>query len=128
VLFRSAWVSSACKLAEETHAEAILAMTHSGYTARQLARCRPKAHIFAFTNNRPILNMLNLIWGVRAFFYDGFISTDQTIQDVHEILKEKELVHPGDVMINTGSMPLHDRGLTNMIKISRVREKGNMRS
>lgn len=117
-------IITACKLAEETGARAIIGMTRSGYTALQLARCRPHAHIFAFSDNRPALNMLNLIWGVRAFYYDGFVSTDDSIQDVHEILKQKNLVQPGDVMINTGSMPLHDAGLTNMIKISRVREKG----
>ena len=113
----------ACKLAKETDAKAVIAMTSSGYTAIQLSQSRPKGQIFAFTNNRPILNTLNLVWGVKAFFYDDFESTDKTIQDVHEILKEKELVRIGDIMINTGSMPLHERGLTNMIKISRVRGK-----
>ena len=120
-------IITACKLAEETGARAIIGMTRSGYTALQLARCRPHAHIFAFSDNRAALNMLNLIWGVRAFYYDGFVSTDDSIQDVHEILKQKNLVQPGDVMINTGSMPLHEAGLTNMIKISRVREKGSNR-
>ncbi|MEM9984380.1 MAG: pyruvate kinase alpha/beta domain-containing protein, partial [Bacteroidota bacterium] len=71
---------------------------------------------------------LNLVWGVRAFLYDKFVSTDDTIQDVHEILKEHDLVVSGDIMINTGSMPLHEHGLTNMIKISRVRQKGDVRA
>ena len=71
---------------------------------------------------------LNLIWGIRAFHYDKTVSTDDTIQDVHEILKHEELVNPGDVMINTGSMPLHEHGLTNMIKISKVRQKGDIRN
>ncbi|MCB0853390.1 MAG: pyruvate kinase, partial [Bacteroidetes bacterium] len=121
----SSVITTACTLARDTSAKAILGMTHSGYTAIKLSRCRPKAQIYAFTSNRPVLNMLNLIWGVRAFFYDGFVSTDDTIQDVHEILKEKDLVSAGDVLINTGSMPMHEHGLTNMIKISRVREKGH---
>lgn len=123
----SSIVNSACTLARHTKANAILGMTRSGYTVVQLARCRPQAQIYAFTNNRPVLNMLNLIWGVRAFYYDGFVSTDDTIQDVHEILKEKDLVKPGDILINTGSMPLHEHGLTNMVKISRVRAKGDLR-
>ena len=121
-------IVTACKLAEETDAKAILAMTRSGYTAIQISRCRPRAQIFAFTSNKSLLTTLSLIWGIRAFHYDKTVSTDDTIQDVHEILKEKNLVEPGDVLINTGSMPLHEHGLTNMIKISRVREKGNVRS
>jgi pyruvate kinase len=46
--------------------KAIVTMTHSGYTAFKISSMRPKAHIFAFTSNRRILNMLNLVWGVRA--------------------------------------------------------------
>ena len=120
-------IVTACKLAEETKAKSIIGMTRSGYTALQLSRCRPRAHIYAFTNSRLVQTQLNLVWGVRAFVYDSFVSTDDTIQDVHEILKEHDLVKPGDVMINTGSMPLHEHGLTNMIKISRVRAKGDVR-
>lgn len=121
-------IVTASKLAEETDAKALVGMTRSGYTALQLSRCRPQAFIYAFTSNRQVQTMLNLIWGVRAFVYDSSVSTDDTIQDVHEILKEHDLVHPGDVMINTGSMPLHEHGLTNMIKISRVRAKGDIRA
>ncbi len=120
-------IATACKLAEQTDAKALLAMTKSGYTAIQLSRCRPKAQVYAFTPDRQVLQMLNLVWGVRGFLYDRDVSTDETIQEVHEILKERDLVNPGDVMINTGSMPLHEQGLTNMIKISKVREKGRVR-
>lgn len=119
----SAIITTACKLAMETDASAIIGMTYSGYTAFQVARCRPKAHIYAFTHNRPVLNTLNLVWGIRAFYYDKSEGTDHTINDVQDILKQKGLVQPGDVMINTGSMPLHEQGLTNMIKISRVKGK-----
>lgn len=117
----SAVITTSCKLAEESDANAIVGMTHSGYTAFQLARCRPKAHIFIFTHEKPVLNTLNLVWGIKAFYYDKNESTDQTIADVQEILKEKGLLHAGDVIINTGSMPLNERGLTNMVKISRVK-------
>jgi pyruvate kinase len=120
----SAVIASACTLARETRADAIVGMTRSGYTALQLSHCRPKAHIYVFTDNRNILNMLNLVWGIKAFYYDGQVSTDQTIHDIHEILKDKDMLEPGDVIVNTGSMPLHEHGLTNMIKISRVKPKG----
>ena len=119
----SAIITTACKLAEETDAKAIIGMTHSGYTAFQVARCRPKSYIFAFTSNRPVLTTLNLVWGIQVFYYDSSISTDQTIQDVQEILKQNNMVEPGDVIINTGAMPLKELGLTNMVKISRVKGK-----
>jgi len=119
----SSIITTACKLAMETDASAIIGMTYSGYTAYQVSRCRPKAHIYAFTRNKPVLNTLNLVWGIRAFYYDKNEGTDHTIKDVQEILRKQGFVNPGDVMINTGSMPLEDQGLTNMIKISRVKGK-----
>jgi pyruvate kinase len=122
-LLSGAMINTSCKLAQETDAKAIIGMTRSGYTVMNLARCRPKAFIYAFSDNPSVLSTLNLVWGIRAFFYDKFVSTDDTIQDVHEILKHYELLQPGDVMINTGSMPLHEMGLTNMVKVSRVKPK-----
>ena len=64
--------------------------------------------------------MLNLVWGVRAFYYDKFVSTDDTIEDAKEILLKKGLVKVNDVIIHIGSMPIHERGRTNMLKISKV--------
>lgn len=121
----TAIINSACTLAKEINAKAMVGMTHSGYTVFQLARSRPKAYIFAFSGNRKILTTLNLVWGVRAFYYDKEESTDATIQDVHEILKDNDMVEEGDIVINTGSMPLKEQGLTNMIKISRMKAKAD---
>lgn len=120
-LLGSATIVSACNLAKETDAKAIIGMTYSGYTAFQLARCRPKANIFIFTNNKEILTTLALVWGVRAFYYDNDESTDNTIKEIHEFLKGKGLVERGDIIINTASMPIQDKGQTNMIKVSRIK-------
>lgn len=117
----SAVVLSACTLAKETNARGIVGMTHSGYTALQIARFRPKSNIFIFTNNSEILCTLSLIWGVRAFYYDGFESTDKTIHEIQEFLKNKGLVEKNDILVNTASIPIQDKGLTNMVKVSRVK-------
>ena len=45
---------------------------------------------------------------------------DETIDDVVEILKANERVKQGDIIVNTGSMPLHRRHRTNMLKITVV--------
>ncbi|HXH18297.1 MAG TPA: pyruvate kinase [Chitinophagales bacterium] len=111
---------NACKIAEEVGAKAIVGMTRSGYTAFMLSSYRPHAKIYIFTDNKDLLNILSLSWGVTAFFYDKFVSTDETISDVIQILKEKELVKPGDVVVNTGSMPIHRQGRTNMLKVTTV--------
>ncbi len=102
------------------NAKAISSMTRSGYTAFKLASYRPKARIFIFTNNRPLLNTLSLVWGIRGFYYDKFVTTDETIHDVNEILKEKGFVKTGDIVVNTASMPIHEKSMTNAVKISKV--------
>lgn len=113
-------VSGACALATATGAKAIISMTNSGYTAYQIAAHRPLAHIFIFTNQRPLLNTLNLIWGVRAFYYDKYVTTDDTFDDLRDILVEKGMLGKGDIFINTASMPLAARKRTNSLKISIV--------
>lgn len=111
---------NACKIADEVGAKAIIGMTNSGYTAFMISSYRPKAKIFIFTDNHEMINTLNLTWGVRAFHYDKYVSTDETIEDVQNILKEKGLVRSGDIVINTGSMPMGKRQMTNMLKVSKI--------
>ena len=98
--------------------KAIVTMTHSGYTAFKISSMRPKAHIFAFTSNRAILSMLNLVWGVRAQYYDKTVSTDHTIADIKHILRAKKLVEKGDLLVNVASMPIAEQGMSNMLKLS----------
>ncbi len=81
-------VQTACKLAEETGAKAIVGMTKSGYTAYRLASHRPKAGIFIFTGNPTLLETLNLVWGVRGYLYDKYESTDKTFTDIENVLKK----------------------------------------
>lgn len=111
---------NAARTAEEIGAKAIIGMTSSGYTAFKVSSYRPKADIFIFSDRMHMLSTLNLVWGVRCFYYDRFTTTDETIVDVTEILKTAEVIHPGDVIVNTGSMPLHRRHRTNMLKVTEV--------
>ena len=111
-------VASACRLAKETNAKAIIGMTNSGYTALQIASHRPEANIFIFTGNRPLLNTMNLIWGVRAIFYDKYETTDETFDDVQSILLENNYIKKGDIFINLASMPIGKKQRTNTLKLS----------
>ena len=95
-------------------------MSFSGYTAYKIASQRPKAPIYVFTSNKQILTQLNLIWGVKAFYYDKQISTDHTIADIKYLLKHQGLLKTGDLAINIASIPLEDLGSSNMLKLSYV--------
>ncbi len=108
---------AAVELAHKTRAKAIVTMTFTGYTAFEISSYRPRADIFVFTGNRSILNQLSLIWGVRGFYFDKFVSTDHSIAESSYILKKSGLVKDGDLLVHTASVPMHEKGQTNMIKL-----------
>ena len=111
---------NAAKIADQIDATAILTMTFSGYTALKIAGHRPKTKIIVFTANRQIMNQMSLVWGVEAFFYDKMESTDKSFKDIKAILKESGTVKHGDLIVNIASMPIEERGFTNMLKISAI--------
>ena len=98
--------------------KAIVTMTHSGYSAFKISSMRPRANIYAFTSNPKILCMLNLVWGVRAHYYDKTVSTDHTIADIKHLLRKRNQVEKGDLVINIASMPIAEKGMSNMLKLS----------
>lgn len=107
-------------VAEKIEAKGICGLTVSGYTAFKISSYRPNSHIFIFSERVHMLATLNLVWGVKCFHYTKFTTTDETIEDVCDILKEKKKIKKGDIIINTGSMPIHKRFRTNMLKITNV--------
>lgn len=109
-----------CKLAKDTKADALIGMTQSGYTAFVLSSYRPYSPIFIFTKEKTLVNQLSLSWGVRAFFYDEEESLDDIMFDQIKILKERGFLKTGDVVVNTGSTPIHLHIPTNVLKITKV--------
>ena len=110
----------AAKMAGEIQAKAICTLTNSGYTAFQISAWRPNAHILVFTSNQRILSRLNLLWGVKAFYYDKYVSTDETVDDVNRIAFEKGFVEKGDYLINLAAMPIVDKGMVNTLRVSQA--------
>ncbi len=111
---------NACSLAHHAGVHAIISMTNSGYTAFKLSSHRPKAPIFIFTDNLSLLTTLSLVWGVRGYYYDKYESTDQTIDDLKDYIKKQGLVKNDDLVVNIASMPMKEKGRTNMMKLSYI--------
>ena len=111
---------SACQLAKDSRAHALVGMTQSGYTAFMLSSYRPKTPLYIFSKERTLISQLSLSWGVRAFYYAEEESLDDIIFDQIEILKERGFVKKDDIVINTGSTPVHMHLHTNTIKITKV--------
>lgn len=110
----------AAHMANEIKAQAICTLTNSGYTAFQISAWRPESNILVFTSNKRILTQLSLLWGVKAFFYDKFVSTDETIEDINKIAEEFKYVEKGDFTINLAAMPITSKGMVNTLRISEI--------
>lgn len=112
---------NAVKTCSDLEAKAIIGMTTSGFTAFKISSFRPQAEIFIFSTLNYMLCTLNLVWGVQCFEYHyDHISTDELMNKVLQILKSKNLVTKGDIVVNTGTVPVQVIGRTNMMKISLV--------
>ncbi|MGY6521588.1 MAG: pyruvate kinase [Mongoliitalea sp.] len=107
----------AARLSRNVKAKVLVGITASGMTAFRLSSFRPLANLIVFTNNRNLLTQLSLAWGVHAYYYTSNVSTDATFMDIQNKLKADNYVKTGDVIINTASMPLKEKGSTNMLKI-----------
>ncbi len=110
----------ACNIANELSASAICTLTNSGYTAWQISSWRPSSIILVFTSNKRILSQLALLWGVKCVYYDNFVSTDKTVEEVNQLAVDKGFVKKNDLVINLAAMPVKDRGQVNTLRISRL--------
>ncbi|NCO62341.1 MAG: pyruvate kinase [Flavobacteriales bacterium] len=110
----------AANMANEINAKAISTLTNSGYTAFQISAWRPISHILVFTSNKRILTQLSLLWGVKAFFYDKFVSTDETIEDVNNIACKMGYLEVGDMLISLAAMPIQDKGMVNTLRVTEI--------
>ena len=110
----------AALMANEIKAKAISTLTNSGYTAFQISAWRPSAHILVFTSNKRILTQLNLLWGVKAFFYDRYVSTDETIDDVNQMAIDKGYLEVGDMLISLAAMPIKEKGMVNTLRVTEI--------
>lgn len=111
---------SAVRIAQKANAKGIITLTNSGYTAFQISAHRPNAHIIVFCSDRRVLTKLNLIWGVRAFYYDMQKSTDETVIQVNMLATNYGFVKQGDFVVNLNAMPVYESGKTNTLRLSTI--------
>ncbi len=110
----------AANAANDIEADAISSITNTGYTAYQISACRPKSHILVYCSDKRILAQLNLLWGVKAFYYDQADNVDQMFNEVNAQAIERGYVEPGDRVINLISTPVDEKGNVNTMKITQL--------
>lgn len=110
----------AANMANEIKAKAISTLTNSGYTAFQISAWRPSSFILVFTSNKRILTQLSLLWGVQAFYYHKFVSTDETIDDVNTMACKEGFLEVGDMLVSLAAMPIQEKGMVNTLRITEI--------
>lgn len=111
---------AAVRIAKSTNVQAIITLTHSGYTAFQISAHRPNSNIIIYSSNKRVITMLNLLWGVRAFYYDMEKSTDETIVQVNTLTHHHGFADNGDFVININATPAHEGGMTNTLRLTTI--------
>lgn len=111
---------SCVMLAENVDAKAISTITHSGSTARRIAKFRPNVPLVAFTESDYVRRQLSLVWGVKPVKINEIFDTDKSVKLMEEYLKKHGMVLNEDRVIIATGMPIAKRGRTNMIKVSTI--------
>lgn len=111
---------TAVALAHQIDAVAIACLTHSGNTARAIARHRPEVPVFAFTDNQWAVGQLGLTWGTHAIGIPFQYHTDDGVGTVRRLLVERGFAKSGDKIVITAGLPLPAKGMTNMVHVSEV--------
>jgi pyruvate kinase len=84
--------------AEDLPMGAIAVFTETGNTARMISKYRPKVPLFAFTHAEPIVNRMNLYWGVHPVRCRQARSAEQMVTMAEQDLVRRGLLKPGDVL------------------------------
>jgi len=111
---------SCVTIAHDVEAQVIATITHSGKTAKRIAKYRPQIPIIAFTESDEVLRQLNLVWGVTSIKIEQLFDTDRSVKVMEDYLKEHGFVSPGDRVVLATGIPIAQRGRTNMVTINTI--------
>ncbi len=107
-------------IAHQLDAAAIMTLTKTGATARNVSKFRPRPSILAVTPHVDVARQLQLVWGVRPLLVLDLPSTSQTFQAAINVAQEKELLNDGDIVILTAGTLQGVAGSTDLIKVEVV--------
>lgn len=111
---------AAATTARDIDADAIIAVTKSGFTARRVSKFRPKQPIIAATPELTTFHQLSLSWGVFPVLSLNQTDTDSLFTHAVDCAKQIDLVSAGDKVVITAGVPLNLVGMTNLLKVQIV--------
>jgi pyruvate kinase len=109
-----------CRIANALGARRIVCLTETGRAAALIARYRPNAPVTALTLSDAMRRRCSVIWGVDSARTVQFRSADELHAGVDDLLLERGLAAPGDIIVVAGGIPLGAQTRTNMLRVHRV--------
>jgi pyruvate kinase len=116
-----AMAAAAATLAQRTRVNKIVALTKSGYTARQLARFRLRTHILAVTATKQVKEQLNLVFGVRAFLYKDLPEHGRVPWATEQLYKDKHIAK-NDWTLFMAGVHTTQENVSNLLQLNQVRD------
>jgi pyruvate kinase len=113
---------SACQIADNLKAAAIVAFTQSGSTAKRISRFRPGTPVIALTPDAAVAGQLILYWGIRPHLVGKLTSAEQGFELGAFVVQDTGLARPGDLIIIAAGVPIGQAGTTNMLRVERITE------
>lgn len=107
--------------AHDLNASAIITVTKSGTTARQISKFRPECPIISATTSDKVRRQNNLSWGVIPVMCEEKSNTDELFQHAVDVAVKTGIIGKGDVVVITAGIPLGQSGTTNMLKVHEVK-------
>lgn len=108
------------QIAQQIEAAAIMTLTKTGATARNVSKFRPKTPILAVTPHVDVARQLQLVWGVKPLLVLDLASAGQTFQSAISVAQEKELLFDGDLVVMTAGTLQGVAGSTDLVKVEVV--------
>ncbi len=108
------------RIAQQLNAKAIMTLTQSGATARNVSKFRPETPILAVTPHVDVSRRLQMVWGVRPLLVLDLPSTTETFQAAISVAQEKGLLDGGDMVVTTAGTLKGVSGSTDLIKVELV--------
>ena len=114
-------------IAEQIGASAIMTLTKTGATARNVSKFRPTIPVIAITPHVDVARQLQMVWGVKPLLMLDLDTTWETFSAALNLAQEKELVSPGDLVVLTAGTLQGVSGSTDLLKVevvTAIRGKG----
>lgn len=113
-------------ISESLNLRAIVTTTLTGYTARRVARERPRTPILCVTPDLITYRRMAMVWGVVPLMIPHFGTIDEMLSTISSVAEEHGLVQKGDMVIIIAGVPFGIGGKTNMLKIHRIGDDSKM--